>query len=99
MVLPTLDWWDRTVRKKIKRIYVTTSGTSTDNPVKISASYDQWAFVDIRTITSGWNSTRTIISEHTESWTDVNFRIDLTDGWTGTPKFHWMRVVYDVIED
>lgn len=99
MILPTLDGWDRTVQKKIKKIYVTTSGTSTDNPIKISASFNQWAYQDIRTITTGWNSARTTITEFSEDWIDVNFRIDLTDGGTWTPKFHGMRVVYDVIKE
>jgi len=98
MILPIVDWWDRLIKKKLKRIYITTSWTDENNTVKLSASYDQWAYEDIRTIDQEWDSLRTIISEHTKEWTDVNFRIDFTRvSWN--PKFHWLKIVYEIIKD
>jgi len=99
MILNTLDWGDRTRKKKMIWIYVTVSWCSADNPIVISASFDQWSYTTIGTITNEWDSERVEISTPTNTWQDVNFKITLTDWGAWQPVFHWMRVKYEIIED
>tara|TARA_R110000822_G_scaffold25199_1_gene76394 strand:+ start:137 stop:328 length:192 start_codon:yes stop_codon:yes gene_type:complete len=63
MILPIIDGNDRTKQKKMVAIYATVSGCSVDNPIKISASYNQGSNVELRSITTAGSSVRVPIKK------------------------------------
>ena len=99
-ILNPIDWWSKTMKKKIEYIMLSTSNCDASETVELQYSIDWWAFSTIQTINSGTTLTRTEIYDHLDDFYDIKFKVIMSSSWwADSPKLHELRLVYSFIED
>jgi len=100
MILNPIDWWFKTIKKKIDKITLVTSNCDATETIEVLYSIDWWAFTSLQTINSWTSLTRTEIFSANDSFYDIQFKLNFaSSGWADTPQFYELKLDYIEIEE